>query len=183
MGRLLVDGYNVIRRDPVLRELEQRDPLAARADLLRLLNHHSLNPWEVLVIFDGAPPLGERPVVSRARVIHSRGESADVLIVSLCGPHDVVVTDDQGLRASTLLAGPQVWSVEKLLRRVSPAARRVQRRLGQSAEEPARPAPPAPGLRTFAVCPRCKFYDRDDWIMLCEEDGALGRPRNFREEW
>ena len=45
------------------------------------------------------------------------------------------------------------------------------------------PALRYPRLRRFDVCPRCLFRERDDWVMLCEEDSALGRPRNFRERW
>ena len=184
MGRLLVDAYNVIRRDAALRDLERRDPLAARAELLCLLGHHSLSRYEVVAVFDGVPAPQERPpqgsaAKGRPRAYFSREQSADELIEAMSGPGDVVVTDDRGLAASTLEAGPQVWSVEKLLARVRPPKRSAPR------DAPAEDAPALryPRLRRFEVCPRCLFRERDDWVMLCEEDSALGRPHNFRERW
>jgi hypothetical protein len=180
VARLLVDGYNVIRRDPILRELERQDPLASRAELLRLLHHSSLRGYTVTVVFDGVAPAGDRPWAGGVRVIHSREQTADALIAHLCGPRDVVVTDDRTLAADTLPAGPRIWSVAKLLEMVRPRGR--GRPGVQPAEEQAR-TPSYPRLRRFDACRRCLFSGRDDWIMLCEEDSELGRPRNFRERW
>lgn len=180
MGRLLVDGYNVIRRDPALHELESQSPILGRAALLRLLNHGALSRYEVWAVFDGTPPAGERLSPGRVKVLHSRSQTADSLIAHVCSSQDVVVTDDLGLAAETLRAGPQVWSVRKLIEKVRPVAVR-RRGPASSAEKPLVPRPPR--LRGFDVCPRCMFSDRDDWIMLCEEDSNLRRPKNFREGW
>ena len=179
LGRLFVDGYNVIRRDPALRQLERRNPSSARAELLRLLGHHSLSRYQVTVVFDGAAPRGERLSAGRVKVIHSRSEKADALIASMCGLNDVVVTDDRGLAEDTLPGGPVIWSVTRLMETVRPPARGKSQQ--HAAEE--KPLSGSPKLRGFDVCPKCMFYRRDDWIMLCVEDGEVGRPKNFREHW
>ncbi|MDP9378697.1 MAG: NYN domain-containing protein [Chloroflexota bacterium] len=180
MGRLLIDGYNVIRRDPHLRALESQDPLAARSELIRLLRHNSVSRYQVIVVFDGTPPPAERKPPRGVKLIHSRGQTADELIAGLSGSGDIVVTDDRGLAADTLPAGPRLWSVEKLLNTVRPHGK-AGRRTENVTEQP--PILNPPRLRSFDVCSRCLFNQRDDWAMLCEEDSSLGRPRNFREQW
>ena len=182
MGRLLIDGYNVIRRDPALRELERRDALAARAELLRLLLHHSLAAHDVLIVYDGAPPVGERLPRGRAKILHSRAEPADALIAEICGPDDIVVTDDRGLAHETLRAGPRVWSVERLMSSVRPRSS-PRRSAARREQKPDAKTGSYPRLRRFEVCSRCMFSERDDWVMLCEEDSAIGAPRNYREGW
>lgn len=173
-----MDALNVIRGDPELRALERRDPAAARAELLRLLAHPALNRYEVWAVFDGAPLGSEPPAPPRVRALHSNKASADALIASVCTARDVVVTDDRGLSRATLEAGPRVWGVGRLLRLVRPAARRRRPILREE------PPPPEPvRLRSFDVCRRCMYYTRDDWVLLCEEDGLLGRPANYREGW
>ncbi len=181
MGRLLVDGYNVIRRDPPMRELEERDPAAARTELLRLLEHHSLRRYQVVVVFDGLAPAGPPPRAGRVRIRFSHAETADALIARMCTSSDVVVTDDRGLAADTLQKGPAVWSVARLTEMVRPARRARHRQPDRAEPPPVRMQ--YPRLRRFDLCPRCIFAERDDWVMLCEEDSLLGRPRNFREEW
>lgn len=181
MRRLLVDGYNVIRRDPMMREMEERNPTTAREELFRLLRHNSLRRYEVVVVFDGIAPAGERPQIGRIRAMHSREQTADDLIVQMCSSRDVVVTDDRGLAADTLQAGPDVWSVAKLMETIRPVRGRKRRE-----PSPAEASPihlQYPKLRRFDLCPRCIFAERDDWVMLCEEDSLAGRPANFREEW
>ena len=180
MGRLIIDGYNVIRTDPELRALEDRNPLAARAELARLLAHHSLAAYDVLLVFDGVPPLGEPPKRGRVRLLYGRDRSADALIAEVARASDVVVTNDRALAAATLEGGPLVWGVERLLGKVRPADRRAK---GREPRREERPTPRVRGLRRFDACPRCLFYKRDDWLMLCEEDAALGAPQNFREGW
>ncbi|MDQ3856396.1 MAG: NYN domain-containing protein [Chloroflexota bacterium] len=180
MGRLIVDGYNAIRRDEALRKLEQEFPLRARAQLLRLLNRPSLSKYSVLVVFDGSPPPGESLLPGRVRVVHSREETADAVIARVARALDIVVTDDHGLRADTLLSGPRVWSTQQLFTTVRPAGPNDSKRA--SVREEVR-TPKVPALRAFSVCPTCMFYTRDDWIRLCEDDGLLGRPANYREHW
>lgn len=179
MPRLLVDALNVIRRDSALRELEQRDPIGVRTELVRLLGHHTLRRYEIVVVFDGVPTPDEQLAARNVRAYYSWDETADDLIAIMCGSGDVVVTDDRRLVADTLQAGPLVWTTTKLLEAVRP-----RRRPTTAPDTPiAKPAPEPSPLRRFEACSRCLFARRDDWLMLCEEDRALGQPRNFRESW
>ncbi len=89
MSRLtIVDGYNVIRRDPALAELERRSLEQAREALVRRLAvDPTLRKDEVTVVFDGAK--GGRSFEhserrGRVLVVYSRlGESADEVIKRL----------------------------------------------------------------------------------------------------
>ncbi len=148
MGRLLIDGYNVIRRDPQLRALESRDPLAARSELIRLLHHNSVSRYQVIVVFDGTPPPAERKPPRGVKLIHSRGQTADELIAGLSGSGDIVVTDDRGLAADTLPAGPRLWSVEKLLNTVRPHGK-AGRRTENVTEQPPILNPPGCAALTY----------------------------------
>ncbi|MBA2364229.1 MAG: NYN domain-containing protein [Chloroflexia bacterium] len=179
MALLLVDALNVIRRDSALRELEQRDPSSARTELVRLLGHHSLRRYKIALVFDGAPTPNERLSAGHIQAYYSWDQTADDLIARMCGSGDIVVTDDRRLVADTLQAGPMIWNTAKLLEAVRPR-RRHPRTAGTLT---AKPAPEATLLRRFEVCPQCLFARRDDWLMLCEEDSALGKPRNFRDRW
>ncbi len=180
MARLLVDGYNVIRRDPTLRKLEARDPEASRAELVRLLGHHSLQSFQVILVFDGTAPTNATRSSKFVQVRYTHPRTADAVIIAMCQPSDVVVTDDRELASATLSAGPKVWGVTKLLGRLRAAGRTGQ---GGSAQREKPSEPRVEALRRFDVCPTCMFYSRDDWIMLCEEDGALGGPANYRKGW
>ncbi len=180
MARLLVDGYNVIRRDPVLRRLELSDPEASRAELVRLLGHHALQSFEVVVVFDGTAPMDATRSSKFVQIRYTHPRTADAVIIAMCRPSDVVVTDDRELASATLSAGPKVWGVTKLLDKVRPVGRTGPASAG-SRDKPAE-LPTAP-LRRFKACASCMFSTRDDWIMLCEEDSALGTAKNFRTSW
>jgi predicted RNA-binding protein with PIN domain len=179
MARLLVDALNVIRRDSSLRELERIDPIGARMELVRLLGHHTLRRYEIVLVFDGKPAQNELLSARNIRAYYSWDQTADDLIASMCGLRDVVVTDDRRLVADTLDAGPKVWSTTKLLETVRPRRRPASAPATPIAKPTLEPSP----LRRFEACSRCLFARRDDWLMLCEEDSALGQPQNFRERW
>lgn len=95
MGRItIVDGYNVIRCDPNLAQIERRCLEQAREMLIRRLAADAhLVKDDIIVVFDGAK--GGQPFEiceqrRRLRVIYSRlGESADEVIKRL-------VRDSQG---------------------------------------------------------------------------------------
>ncbi|MDQ3326896.1 MAG: NYN domain-containing protein [Chloroflexota bacterium] len=179
MTRLLVDALNVIRRDSALRELEQRDPNGARTELVRLLGHQTLRQHQIALVFDGAPSPTERLTAGHIRAYYAWNQTADDLIAGMCGSGDIVVTDDRQLIEDTLQAGPKIWTTTRLLEAVRPRKRPTR----TAATSTTKPTPQHPPLRRFEVCARCLFVRRDDWLMLCEEDSALGQPRNFREHW
>src|SRR5437870_2503298 len=109
--RVLVDGYNVIRRDPALARLERTSLALARDTLLACLN--SSPPFrrdEITVVFDGAQS-AEAGVAGarsfrrgRVRVLFSPpGESADAVLARLAAaapPGTLVITDDREIRAA-----------------------------------------------------------------------------------
>lgn len=86
MGReILVDGYNVIQRDPSFQSARQRSFEAARHALItQLINRYRHTPHSVTVVFDGDAPQEQTTHEQRIRIIFSRaGESADSVIARL----------------------------------------------------------------------------------------------------
>jgi len=83
--RWLVDGYNVIRRDPDLRAHEAESLEAGRTALLRLVAHVARAKGDrFTVVFDGAPASGPRSAGGQVEVIFSRPpDKADDVLVRL----------------------------------------------------------------------------------------------------
>jgi len=98
---LLLDAYNVIHADPGLRDaLRRRGPQAARAELIGLLTR-----WraaradlpEVVVVFDGAPPVSAGPRVAGLRVrFADRDADGDLArLLERSGDHALVSADGE----------------------------------------------------------------------------------------
>jgi len=119
MGRtVLVDGYNVIRRDPALARLERVSLELARDTLLACINSSpQFRHDEVTVVFDGtnSPDAGVSAARTfrrgRVRVLFSPpGETADAVLQRLAtgAPQGtLVVTDDREIRDSVSRSGLQ----------------------------------------------------------------------------
>lgn len=109
---VLVDGYNIIKRDAILSGLERRGLQVAREALFsRLLSSYDLRGNEITVVFDGQ---GERETMDRwgvLKIIYSRsGETADAVIARLAAVSKdpsqmVVLSDDRAVRQSVTQAG------------------------------------------------------------------------------
>src|SRR2546427_11493158 len=86
----LIDGYNVIRRDPELRAREAESLEAGRRALLHLLARAHRGPRdEFTVVFDGARGSGGAPPAGRIRVIFSRPPlTADDELMRLARPRE-----------------------------------------------------------------------------------------------
>jgi predicted RNA-binding protein with PIN domain len=129
---LLVDGFNVIRRDDQLSGVESKnfygaqDQLVARLGDYRRGTHH-----RVTVVFDGRE--GPNTFRSRGRkgeveIIYSaHGETADDVIVDLVEKAAdrggiMVVTADRGLANACKVYGALVVPPEELLARSRPRA-------------------------------------------------------------
>jgi predicted RNA-binding protein with PIN domain len=134
---ILVDGYNVIRRDPTLAQFERTSLEHARDVLVSCLNASpAFRQDEIICVFDGAgsAATGVRAPRSfrrgRVRVVFSPpGESADTVIrrfATNLAAATVVVTNDNEVRAAVQAAGARVAS---LAPRATPA-------------RPTRPRPP-----------------------------------------
>jgi predicted RNA-binding protein with PIN domain len=108
--RWLIDGYNVIRRDPDLRAHEAAGLQAGRAALLALLARVAARlSDEFTVVFDGARLTGGAPSAGRVQVLFSRPpETADDVLRRLAATlreGAVVVTSDRAVRDSARRAG------------------------------------------------------------------------------
>ncbi len=113
--QVIVDGYNLIKRDPLLLALEQRSLETARQALIaRLMSSYNLRTCDVTVVFDGsavAPPAASTERWGRIKVVYSRPpQTADDVIRALVAaakdPSQVVVlSDDRELRDSVQTRG------------------------------------------------------------------------------
>jgi predicted RNA-binding protein with PIN domain len=86
VGReILVDGYNVIKRDPAFHALHMKNLGAARDALVRqLISKYRHTPHHVTVVFDGDGPREQTIHEQRVRIIFSvRGQTADCVISRL----------------------------------------------------------------------------------------------------
>src|SRR3989475_13215612 len=86
--RWLIDGYNVIRRDPDLRAHEAESLEAGRTALLRLVARVARAGGDrFTVVFDGAPASRPAPAGGQLEVIFSRPpEKADDVLARLPRP-------------------------------------------------------------------------------------------------
>lgn len=124
--RWLIDGYNVIRRDPDLRGREGESLEAGRAALLALVARVARESADdVTVVFDGARRGGGASSGGRVEVLFSRPpESADDVLVSLArraGAGAVVVTSDRTVADAARRAGSTVLTAEEFLSGVAGA--------------------------------------------------------------
>jgi len=119
--RWLVDGYNVVRRDPELKAREAESLEAGRRALLHLLARARLAPHDdFTVVFDGARLSGGAPTAAgRIRVIFSRPPStADDELMRLSRQlrnGAVVVSSDRKVQDAARRAGSAVLTAEQFL--------------------------------------------------------------------
>src|SRR5437879_5309718 len=116
----LIDGYNVIRRDPELRAREAESLEAGRRALLHLLARAHRGPRdEFTVVFDGARVSGGAPAEGRIRVIFSRPPlTADDELMRLARQRKsgaVVVSSDRKIQDAARRAGSAVLTAEQFL--------------------------------------------------------------------
>jgi predicted RNA-binding protein with PIN domain len=121
--RWLVDGYNVIRRDPDLRAREAEGLETGRAALLRLLAGAArISGDPFLVVFDGARRSGGTPVGgpgAQVQVMFSRPpESADDVLVRLATQWRegaIVVSADRTVHNAARRAGAVAVTTDEFL--------------------------------------------------------------------
>src|SRR5260221_11227450 len=86
MGRdILLDGYNLIKRDLSFQDLAVRNlPIALQLLINQLVNRYRHTPHQVIVVFDGNGANEQTVHERRVRIIYSRaGETADSVIARL----------------------------------------------------------------------------------------------------
>jgi predicted RNA-binding protein with PIN domain len=125
--RWLLDGYNVIRRDPDLRARERQGLEAGRAALLALVARAArAGADEFTVVFDGARRGGGTPAGGRVQVVFSRPpETADDVLRRLAAQARagaVVVTSDRAVQATARRAGAVTVTAEAFLAALEPSA-------------------------------------------------------------
>jgi uncharacterized protein len=124
---VLIDGYNVIRRNQSLAEAERRFGLAVGRDALiaKVASRYRQTAHTAIVVFDGDGSSESTTSLPRCRgrVIFTRaGESADAVIERIAaherhaGRSVKVVTDDIEVRASVAVHGGRAESATELMR-------------------------------------------------------------------
>jgi predicted RNA-binding protein with PIN domain len=156
--RWLIDGYNVIRREPDLRAREAESLEAGRRALLHLLARAHRNPRdEFTVVFDGARVAGGAPSHGRIRTIFSHPpHTADDELIRLARQWQsgaVVVSSDRRIQDAARRAGAAALTAEQFLDVVAGSSRPVwsegglskERRGSGPADNPSDPSrPPDP---------------------------------------
>src|SRR5258708_7512664 len=82
---ILVDGYNVIKKNLMFQQLEIKNLALARDTLIRQLkNRYRQTPYQVIVVFDGNDTQGRVSHDEHIRIIFSRhDQTADSVIARL----------------------------------------------------------------------------------------------------
>lgn len=116
----LVDGYNVIRREPDLAGAEERGLQAGRAALLRLVGDAARRSGErFTVVFDGAPVGAPAGSAGQVEIVFSRPpQKADDVLRTLAQrwrEAAVVVTSDRMVQDAARRAGATAVTAEAFL--------------------------------------------------------------------
>ena len=122
--RWLIDGYNVIRRNPALRAREAESLEAGRRALVHLVAGLARQgPDDFTIVFDGARREGVAPPRGRVSVVFSRPpETADDVVIRLARERRqsaIVVTSDHVVRDAARRAGCAVLDAEAFLVRAA----------------------------------------------------------------
>ena len=118
--RWLIDGYNVIRRDPELQAKEAAGLEAGRAALVMLLARVASRVSDnFTIVFDGARRTGGAASAGRVQVMFSRPpETADDVLRRLAGTlreGAVVVSSDRAVQDSARRGGSVAVSAEAFI--------------------------------------------------------------------
>ncbi len=117
--RIIIDGYNVIRRTPALANAERRSLHSGReALILQLAARYGGNAASITLVFDGAGATEARETRYNMTIIYTpHGTIADDRITSLAreetsrGNMVIVATDDQAIRKAMEALAPRAKHV------------------------------------------------------------------------
>ena len=126
---ILVDGYNIIKRDPSFQSLAAKNLAAARQLLIaQLANRYRHTPHQVIVVFDGNNASEQATQDHRVRIIYScAGESADSVIARLAtiaratGREVEIYSDDREVQQSVARQGGEIRSAGQLTHHLNAA--------------------------------------------------------------
>ena len=123
----LVDGYNIIRRNHELADVEAREGLAAGRQALcnRLANAARRSRDRFTVVFDGARGGGQvQGGVGVSIVFSSAQRTADAVLIERAGPEVTVVSDDRDVVDGARRAGARTLSVQEFMAKIRGRGRR-----------------------------------------------------------
>jgi predicted RNA-binding protein with PIN domain len=110
--RIVIDGYNLIRRIPELRALDRSDLEAGRDGLVQELSTYRAGKGHpITVVLDGAESVhlggGSEKVAGITLRYSARGQSADSVIQKMCreGQADLIVSGDREITDVAKRAG------------------------------------------------------------------------------
>lgn len=120
----MIDGYNLIKRNPALASKSLEDGRQAFINLIERYRPQGNLSNQVTVVFDGKPGMYGFPVANEIRVVFTEYESADDLIKrrveeSKAKKNIVVVTDDRALLLYVRGCGATVMSGGDFIKRAS----------------------------------------------------------------
>ncbi|HKZ06296.1 MAG TPA: NYN domain-containing protein [Methylomirabilota bacterium] len=152
----LIDGYNVIRRDPALASRERMSLEAGRDALCRrLMTVARASGDRFTVVFDGAGHGGAGGGGAVRVLFSSARESADRVLARMATRGGAVVSNDREVRRAAARAGALAISADEFLARLERLGAEAPDRGGRPAdatphmkdedEEPERPAGPRKG--------------------------------------
>jgi predicted RNA-binding protein with PIN domain len=168
----LVDGYNVIRRDPDLRGREAEGLAAGRTALLNVLARAArASGDEFVVVFDGARREAAASVPGQVSVVFSRPpESADDVLRRLARAGTAVVSSDRAVSAAASRVGAVAVSAEDFVAALrSPAAGR-----DEDEEEPDTPGRKGGNPRRASREARAGRRALDRLSSRLTSDGSIG---------
>jgi predicted RNA-binding protein with PIN domain len=173
VGRdILVDGYNVIKRDVSFQALSAKRLAAARQLLVdQLASRYRHTPHQVIVVFDGDGVSEQSVQDRRVRIIYSRaGETADSVIARLAasaravGREVELHSDDREVRQSVSQQGGSVGSTNQLSKYLN-AAPADQARLSHHRQQ---------ARRQYGLDPTQK-YELDDYEPTSSHNRKKGK--------
>jgi len=144
--RWLIDGYNVIRRSPILAESERDSLEAGRRALFAILAGLASASDRFVVVFDGSGAARAVSVSQGVQVVFSSArERADDVLADLARQGGVVVSSDLGVKRAAVRAGALVIGADEFLLRLESRAPSpsVDRDASWAKPEDREPEPPA----------------------------------------
>ena len=130
---ILIDGYNVIKKNPMFQMLEIKNMAVARDTLIRQLkNRYRQTTCQVIVVFDGNDAREQMRHDDHIRIIFSRhGETADRVIARLAsearhaGRNVLLFSDDGEVRENVTEQGGRAQTTHQLTTHLTAAPRDV----------------------------------------------------------
>jgi len=122
----LIDGYNLIKRNPTLAHKRLEDGRQALLNFIERERPQGSDRNPVTVVFDGKPGMSGGPVATQTSIIFTEYESADERIKGIVEDaankkEIVVVTNDRDLLLYVRKLGAKVMSVDEFIVKGRPA--------------------------------------------------------------